>query len=487
MDERAIRGVPWTLLTFGATRVASVLTTIVLARLLVPADFGLFTLSLLGTGVLGVLSGIWLSSTLILHEELDDRVAGTVLTLVLLAGAVAAALLVALSPLAAELFGQPRLTETLPVLSMILLFSGVNWFYETILQRELRFRRRFCTQVARTVTFSVVGLILAVHGAGVWSLVLAHVAGYAASGVALLVLTPYRVRPAFDGRIAKEVVRAGFGFLLQDAATYLQENGDYIAVGKVLGPAQLGFYSMAYRQAELPTYAIAEPVTKVTFPAFTQMRQRGEDVGPVFLKGLRLIALATAPLAVVLSAGAEPFVLTVFGDPCLPMAGPLAVLGIWALLRPLELYMGRVLNSFNRAGVFGRISLIVLTPLFFAVLAAAKFGGITAVAWVVLVHMASVSVLLMWVIRRHTGFKVRSQLTALSPVFAAASVAWLATRATVRLLEDAPAAVALGASVAVCLSAYLIATRVAAPGLLSEAVRLIRRSLGRSPTPAASA
>jgi PST family polysaccharide transporter len=143
MDEKAVRGIPWTMLTFGASKVITVLTTLVLARLLSPADFGLFALATLGISLLSIFNGNWLGATLIVRDDLDDRARGTVLTLLLVAGLLMAGALAAIAPLVAEVFEQPRLTDILFALSAILTFSGVNWFYEMVMQRELEFRRRF--------------------------------------------------------------------------------------------------------------------------------------------------------------------------------------------------------------------------------------------------------------------------------------------------------------------------------------------------------
>ena len=169
MPVEALRGIPWTLLTYAATRVLTVLTTLALARLLAPADFGLFAMATLGMELLSVFSGLWLAAALIVRPDLDRRGEGTVLTLVIAAGVLLALCLSALAPALAAFFGEPRLAGIVLLLAAVLLVSGVNWFYETLLQRELAFRRRFGALIARTLGFSAVALGLAVAGAGVAS------------------------------------------------------------------------------------------------------------------------------------------------------------------------------------------------------------------------------------------------------------------------------------------------------------------------------
>ncbi|HEX5616862.1 MAG TPA: oligosaccharide flippase family protein, partial [Solirubrobacteraceae bacterium] len=479
MPVEALRGIPWTLLTYAATRAVTLLTTLALARLLAPADFGLFAMATLGMELLSVFSGLWLGAALIVGRDMDARAQGTVLTLLLAAGALLALLLLAAAPALAAFFGEPQLAAIVAVLAAALLVSGVNWFYETVLQRELAFRRRFACQVVRTVTFAVVALVLAIFGAGVWSLIAAYLAGHVANGAALLALTPYRVRPAFDRREARRIIRHGRGFLGQDLAGFLSENADYLAVGRLLGPTQLGFYAMAFRQASLPYYAIAEPVAKVTFPAFAQMRHRGEDVRPAFLNVLRMVALATCPAGVILSAAAVPFTVALLGADWLPMAAPLAILGAWAVLRPLQLTVGSLLNSLGRAEVFGRVALLSLVPLVLATFAAADLGGITAVAWVLLAHMAVTFGLVAILACRAAGVPVLSLARVLWPLAAASAVAWVATRATATQASPVGAGAALAAATGACLASYLATLAVLDRALLSGAVGGARRALGR--------
>ena len=477
MNEDAVRGIPWTMMTFAVMKVVGAATTIVLARLLAPSDFGLFAMATLGIALLSIFNGNWLGATLIVRSDLDDRARGTVLTMLMLSGFVLAAALAAASPLCALAFGEPRLEGILLVFAALLLFSGINWFYEMVVRRELLFRRRFVVQAARTVTFSGVALTFGFLGAGVWSLVAAQIVSLLVNTVGLMIASPYRVRMAFDRSRALEIMRSSRGFLGQELAEFFQQNADYLSVGQILGATQLGYYSMAYRQAELPYHAIADPVGTVTFPAFARMRHEAKDVGPAYLTALRLVCLLTCPLGIIMSAGAAPFVVVLFGPHWLPMIAPLTVLGLWAIARPLQVTIGRLLNSLEKAWLYGRISTIGLVPLGIAAATAASLGGITAVGAVLLAYMTILTVLLVRVVARHAGVPVRAQWGVLWPMLLASAISWVATRATADAIHDAAPVVWLGASVAACLLTYCAALAVADRDVLSLALRQARRIL----------
>ncbi|MCW3004504.1 MAG: lipopolysaccharide biosynthesis protein [Conexibacter sp.] len=481
VDDKAIRGIPWTILSYAGGRAVMVASTIVLARLLAPSDFGLFALATLGTGFISIFSGLGLGAALVLHQDLDRRGQGTVQSLLVLAGAAFAVVLAAIAPLASALFREPRLTGVLLALAGVLSFSGVNWFYESLLQKELAFRTRFITQMVRTVVYAAVAVALAATGNGVWALVGAHISGHIAYGIALFVKAPYRVPFAWERRLVRPILSTGLGFATQDVVAFLQQNADYLVVGRVLSATQLGYYSMAYRQAEMPYYAIADPVARVTFPSFSQMRHRGEDVMPTFLGGLRMVALASLPLGVILSAAARPFTLALFGEHWAPMIGPLSVLGVWAVVRPIEVTIGWLLNSVGHAGFVGRVSLLLLAPQVVALYLAADRSGITAVSWVMLGHITVALLLVMAMTQRVTGTTVVRQWSAIQPLVLAAVASWLATRTVAGALHGSPW-VALAASVVTALAVYAAGVRLLAPTLLGYAVDQAKRALGRPVT-----
>jgi O-antigen/teichoic acid export membrane protein len=481
MEEKAIRGIPWTFLTLAGSRLVQIAGTVVLARLLVPEDFGLVALALTISIFLGLVASLGLGGVFVVEQDLTEREKGTYLTMFLLMGAAFAVVMAALAPLAARVFEEPRLDDIVLAMSVMVFFSGgLNWFYEALMQRELEFRSRFAAQMVQAVTYTGTGVLLAALGAGVWSLVAGQVVSAAAYAVALLWLAPYRVRPAFDRAAAAHGVREGQGFLVQVVTSFAAQNVDIVVVGRVLGAARLGYYSMALRLSELPNWVIAESVSKVTFPGFARMRTRGEDVRPAFLSALKLVAFATCPFGIVLSGAAEPITLVVFGDQWAGMIGPLGVLGIWAAVKPVRGTIAWFLNSIGYQALLGRISLAMLVLLAPTVWAAARYGGITEVAWVVLGESVVATAALAWFARTRAGVSFGLQWQALASVAFACPVAWIACRAVAEATADAVGVVQLCAPLAVGLGAYLAMILLVDPGLPRHALGQARRMVGRA-------
>ena len=481
MEEKAIRGIPWTFLTLAGSRLVQIGAMVVLARLLVPADFGLVAIALTISIFLGLVASLGLGGVFVVEQDLDDRAKGTYLTLFLAMGAGFAVVMAATAPALASIFDDPRLDDIILAMSVMVFFSGgLNWFYEALMQRELEFRNRFVAQMVQAVTYSATGIVLAALGAGVWSLVTGQIVGAAAYAAALLTLAPYRVRPAFDRVAAARGIQEGRGFLVQTVTGFAAQNVDIVIVGRVLGAARLGFYSMAVRLSELPNWIIAESVAKVTFPGFARMRHRGEDVTPAFLSALKLVAFATCPLGIVLSGAAEPVVLVVFGERWAGMIGPLAVLGLWGAVKPIRNTIAWLLNSVGHQAVLGRLSLVMLVVLVPLVHVAASRGGITEVAWVVLAESVAATLVLAWFARSRAGVPLARQWSAVAVVAVACPAAWVAARVVANATDDLVGVLALGLPLAAGLGAYLAVILLLDRQLPGHALGQARRMVGRT-------
>ena len=479
MDEKALRGVVWTFLAYGIDRVIGLATTVVLARLLQPHDFGLIAIGVLTISFVNLFGNLGLGAAIIVRQELDRRGLGCVLTILLVTGVLTAGLMAALAPALSLLFDEPRLTGILLALTSVVAVSGLNWFYATLVQRELQFRTRFISVGLQVLVNSAVAIPLAATGAGVWSLVIGIIVSTFAYGAALLVLAPFRVRPTWDTRLARSLIHTSRGFLLQGVTAFVQLNADYIIVGRVLGATRLGYYSTAYRIGQLPEQAFADPVARVSFPSFARMRQRGEPVVPSFLSGMRFVALVACPVGIVASGAADPFVRVLLGDKWLPAVGPVAVFGIWAAVRVIEFTIAWFLNSVGLAGVTGKISLVLLIGHIPALTLAAWLGDITAVAWAMLGYIIVLLAAVAVVASRRGGAGLDEQWRAVRPVVFAGAVAWFVSRGLASLSFDATAQLAL--AVVGGVMSYAVVIWLVDPTLPRTTFRGLARAFRRAP------
>ena len=483
--DHAVRGVPWTMLAYGANKVLGVATTLVLARLLVPEDFGLMALAVVVVSVMTFFSGMGFGGVLISRQDFDRRTLGTALTLFISTSVLFALVMAASAPVIARIFGEPRLENVVAVMAIVVALNGFNWFYATMLIRQLAFRKRFISIGIRGIVATAVAVPLAAVGANVWSLVVSELVASVAYGFVLAAISTDRIAPAFDRSAVRELLKSGAPFYLQEGSAFVQQNVDYAAVGGALGTTQVGYYSMAFRIGELTHHAIADPISTVTFPAFARLKDLGAHLGKPFLSTIRLVAFVSVPVGLVLSATADPFVSTVLGGEWRAAIGPLAVFGLWAAIRPLEVTTGWLLNSSGEAGVVGRLSLVVLPPHVILVAFAAWRGNTTAVAAVMVLMVAATWCLMAALADRRTGVRLRDQWLAVRPILVAGSVAWIVARTVVALTQAAAAYVSLSAAVAAGVAAYCASIFFLDRALPGYALGQLTRALGRpggSPT-----
>jgi O-antigen/teichoic acid export membrane protein len=486
MEDKAIHGVPWTVLSFAANKCVTLLTTLVLAHLLAPSDFGVIAIALMVVNFLFWFGGLSFAGTLIVRQDLDVRGQGTIMTLMLCSGVLAAAIAAATAPLVAGLLGNARITSVLLVLTSVFVISAFNSFYDSLLQRDLEFRRRFAALAVQTTTYAAVAITLAALGAGVWSFVFGLIVSSLLYAVALVLVAPRRVRPALDRSQLRSLVVTGRGFLAQGVTVFVRQNADNVTVGRAFGSAALGFYSMAYRLGDLSYWAIADPVARVTFPAFARSRERGEDIRGSFLSVLRLVALVGCPAGVILSAAAEPFTRAILGTRWLPMAAPMAVLGIWAAVRPIDSTLSWLLNSAQHAGAVAWLSAAILVPLVPGFIIAVSIGHLTAVAVVVVLDTMISVVALALVVQRYLDIRVRDMWRAVAPIVVASPAAWGATFGAAHAVGMHPAGLSLLAAVASGLVTYVLAVWLLDHSLPRQTAGQLLRIFGRRRQPVAA-
>ncbi|MFL5885663.1 MAG: lipopolysaccharide biosynthesis protein [Thermoleophilaceae bacterium] len=460
LAQEAARAVPWTMLNYATGKALSLISTIVLARLLVPSDFGLLAVAGLLIGAISVFTYEGLGSAVVIEQDMERRELSAALGFLTSVGFGGALLGVLLSPLVGVVFDVKGATGVVAATSAGLALSGVSSFYYGLVLRDLRAKVLFVGEIVQGIAALGVSIGLAVAGAGVWSLVAGNLTGGIVYLVWVVAASRVHLRPGWDGATVRRFWNSGKGFLAHNGLWWASANADNALVARFAGTGSLGAYSTAYRVSEVPDLAIADAVAQVSFPSFTRLRSQGLDVTRPYLRVAGLVAFAACPLAVLLSATADPFVHTMLGSHWNQAIGPIGLLGIAGAVLPVTTSQGWLLKSIGRAmttvRIYGTILVLVIPLLAFA----ASESTLTAVAGVMLARGVLVLVLYGTSIRTHAGLSLRAQARPLLGVAVGCGVLWLAARGTAVALDDAPAAVALVAASAAGLAVYLLVVRV---------------------------
>lgn len=397
VGTRALRGIPWTLASFGGSRLISLAATLIVARLVAPSEIGVVATALIVVYSLNLLADNGLSISLVVRETIDQPLVDTVFTCmvamaVLLAGVAAAFA----GPIAAA-FGEPRLADALPVLAITVVFSTIVWLISNLMQREMQFRHRFYGQLVLAATYTAIAIPMAVADFGLWALVVGQVGSTAASALTLYLLYPRRLRFRWDPPRARIAFRESRAFVSQSITAFFSENLHMVAVSGILGARAMALYSTSYRLAVMPSQALSGPVSEATFPAYAALR---DDTGArtrALLTALTFVLVpALAPLAA-LGVLAPAFVDAVLGPQWHGMALILSILCVWGALSVAAETVGWFTNATGGASFMARVNLVRLfffAPLIFA--AAALFDSLTIVGLLLVGDIAYESAMLFW-------------------------------------------------------------------------------------------
>ncbi|MBE2199634.1 MAG: oligosaccharide flippase family protein, partial [Anaerolinea sp.] len=225
-------------------------------------------------------------------------------------------------------------------------------------------------------------IALALMGFGAWSLILGHLVGVLVQTAAYWIVVPWRPAFHFQQKAARTFLSYGTSVAAIDVLGILMLNMDYLVIGRFMGAAALGVYTLAFRVPELLVKQFCNIIGNVTFPIYTQMRDDPQALKRGFLMTTRYLTMITIPMGLGLALVAGPFVLTVFTDKWAEAIPVMAAISIYTLLRSLVFNAGSVYKATGKPGLLSKLNFIqavVTVPALWWV--AVTYGTILAVAW----------------------------------------------------------------------------------------------------------
>lgn len=422
-----VAGVVWNLAQLGTSRVVTFVVTVVLARVLVPEDFGLLALGLLTLAVFDRLKDIGVGAGLVQRPGPWSGLAPTGLTLSVGGALALAGACALLAPHLATLVGDEELGPVLQALAVGLAISGAGVLPDAALRRRMLFRQRTIPELSGAVAKGATSVALALAGWGVWSLVWGQVAAALVTTVGYWVV--YRrqvmapVRLGWDPQVAGSLTTYGGQLAWVAALALLLDNLDYLVIGHRLGAEQLGYYTMAFRLPELLVISVCAVVGQVLFSSFSA---RSDDVvgrRRQFLSATGAIACVTVPVGAGLSAAAPDIVPVLLGDAFASSVPVLRLLGLYAAVYSLTFHAGELYKATGKAHILVWLSLVKLVT-FAPVLWFAAGRSIEAVAAAVLGLNVLFGLLRATIVRRHLDIGVVAQARPVAAPIAAGLVMW---------------------------------------------------------------
>ncbi|MCB2141175.1 lipopolysaccharide biosynthesis protein [bacterium] len=369
--------------------------TIIVIRLLEPADYGLVSLTSVFVGFLTMLNELGLGAAIVQKREIPENTLKALFSIILLISILFYLFLFAIAPVISLFYNEPRLVKLINVLALQFVFMGFTVLPQSLLLREMAFSKLAKVEFFASIIGALVTLILAFLEYGVWALVWGTLAIRIVSVVGLNVVKPVLYSPQLVFKGIKEYFYFGGYVTLSRILWYFYITADILIVGKILGKDLLGFYSVGVYLANLPMEKLSGLINQVAFPAFSSISSNIDVAALHFLKAVRVMSFIAFPVLWGISSIAPEIVDIFLGHkwgmatlPLLIIAVIVPVRMVHNLINPTALGLGMPKISFLNS-----LFPVFLMPLSFVI---GSFWGLLGVslAWVIafpVVFMVNIS------------------------------------------------------------------------------------------------
>ena len=412
LATRTVRGAVWSVATTVAVRLVSLLSLGLLARLLVPEQFGLMALGLVFLTYVETVGDLGTGAALIYWPKRRSEVSQVTFWVSLLAGLFWFGLTQAGAGTLAMFFRAPEVESVIRVLALAFPIRALGRTHDALCQKELRFKARLVPEAAMYVSKGVVAIGLAAAGMGVWSLVWGQLIGEVLRAVSLWIVVPWRPSLTCPVDLLGPVLRYGRGIIAVNLLAAVLHHADLVVVGRRLGTEDLGLYQIASKVPEITVALLVWGGAKVLFPALSQLQHSRVELRRFYLEALRWVAVLAVPATVGLFMLAAPLVTTCFGAAWRPAVPILRALAVYAGIRALGSHTGDVLKATGRSQLLAGLGVVKAAMLLPTLVWASAFG-VSAVAGG-LTTVSAVGLLInLWVVSRILDLRPRDLLDSL--------------------------------------------------------------------------
>ena len=465
------------------SQMISWVVTLVVIRLLDPADYGLFAMTQVILNFATFLNGYGLVSALVQSETLDSHKLRQAFGIMLLLNGGLALAQLLIAPWAADYYDQPMVADLLRVQALLYLSTPFISIPEALMGRALDFRRPALVNLIAAAASAAVALTGALSDWGVWTLVFAPMAGFWVKAAGYVLATGFRPIPSFDFRGTGAMVAYGASLLGGQLFWIVQSQADIFIGGRVLDPHELGLYAEALFLTQIFVSKFIPPLNDVAFPAYARMQKDPGRIAWSFCKAVRLLLLISCPVYLGMAVTAEPLVETLFGEKWLEMAPFVSVLALAMPFMTLQVMFAPVSNALGRPGTTARIAAVgaVLMPVAF--LAGIQFGAI-GLAWAWLCAFPILTVVTAHMAGAPMGLRFGDLIRAAAPGLGCSVLMAAAVMLLDSLLPPLPALLRLSVLVPAGGLAFLAALMLCARGTLMELAALVIRRESTEPASA---
>ena len=385
LRKKVLSGLRW---NAGAKFLSQLITwsiTIIVMRLLSPGDYGLMAMAWVFIGFLTLLNELGLGAALIQKQEINENTLRQTFGMLLLLNFSLFLILLLIAPLVGYFFNEQRVVAIVRLLSVQFLMMPFSIIPQSLLTREMDFKKMSIVEFIAALSGSGITLWLALKGWGVWSLVWGSMTILLVRTIGLNLVCPYLSIPIFSIKGMAPIITFGGYVTVTNILWFFYTQADIFIIGRLLGKEMLGFYSVAMTLSCLPMDKTSGIINQVAFPAFSSIQNDPEKIGLYFLKAVRMMSFIAFPLLWGMSSIAPEVVATLLGNKWQLAALPFQLLCLVISIRMISNLMSPALLGVGRPEISFYNVLLASLVMPICILVASHWGIVgVSVAWILI-------------------------------------------------------------------------------------------------------
>lgn len=374
LKKQTIKGVLWSSIERFSVQGIQFILGIVLARILLPSDYGLIGTIAIFLSISQSLIDSGFSQALIQKKDTSENDYNTVFYFNLLASIGVYGILFFLAEPIADFFNEPILENIIKVVGLNIIFSALSIVQIAKLSKDLNFKLQTKATLTSVIISGSVGIYLAYKGWGVWSLVTQGLLRSCINTILLFILTRWKPKIIFSIKSFKELFSFGSNLLLSGLLNAIFNNIYLIIIGKFYNVKELGYYTRANQFQQLPSETITVILQRVTFPVLSSIQDQKKKIEIYYKKFIHFSAFIIFPLLIGLAVVASPLITIVLTDKWIQAVPFLQLLCFVGILYPIHAINLNILKVKGRTDLFLKLEIYKKLLIVITVLITFSFG-----------------------------------------------------------------------------------------------------------------
>ncbi|MFK7782981.1 lipopolysaccharide biosynthesis protein [Psychroserpens sp.] len=385
LKQKTINGLVWSFIESFSKQGINFIIGIILARLLLPEEFGLIGMIAVFIAISTSLINSGFTQALIRKKDCTDTDYSTVFYFNLIVGILLALSLFFAAPYIELFFDEPQLNSIVKVFSVVLIFDAFSIIQRTQLIKRIDFKLQTKITLIADVASGIVAIIMAYYGFGVWSLVVKQLIGRGLHSILLWFCNKWMPNLIFSKSSFKELFGFGSKLMLSGLFSSIFQNIYLLFIGKFFSAADLGFYTRADQFKKLPSQNINSAIQRVTFPVLSELQDDIPRLKSTFRQIMRSAMFITAVLMIGLGAVSESLILTLLGSKWSESIPLLQLLVFTGILYPMHSLNLNILKVYGYSGRFLRLEILKRV----LVIPAIALGFFYGIKWMIVCIIAN--------------------------------------------------------------------------------------------------